>query len=159
VFALADKVRSESYAAMQVLKRRGIKVYMLTGEASAVAKAVANELGIGEFFAELLPNQKAERIKDLQQQRYRVAMVGDGINDASALATAEVGIAIGASTDITLESADIVFVKNDLREVSKAISFPEEPIQRCIRIFGGRRLQHSGNTISCRSFYKVRHNC
>ena len=118
-FALADKVRKESKEAIVKLKAFGLKVYMLTGDSEEVAKWVANELGVDEYFAEVLPDQKAEKIKALKAKGYKVAMVGDGINDAPALVTADVGVAIGAGTDVAIESADIVLVKNDPRDVTK----------------------------------------
>jgi Cu2+-exporting ATPase len=118
-FALADRVRKESREATAKLKELGLKVYMLTGDSEEVARWVAKELGIDEYFAQVLPDQKAEKIKALKQKGYKVAMVGDGINDAPALVTADVGIAIGAGTDVAIESADIILVKNDPRDVSK----------------------------------------
>jgi len=118
-FALADKVRKESKEAAAKLKALGLKVYMLTGDSEEVAKWVAKELGIDEYFAEVLPSQKAEKIKALKAKGYKVAMVGDGVNDAPALVTADVGVAIGAGTDVAIESADIVLVKNDPRDVAK----------------------------------------
>jgi Cu2+-exporting ATPase len=118
-FALADKVRKESKEAMAKLKALGLKVYMLTGDSEEVAQWVAKELGIDEYFAEVLPDQKAAKIKALKKKGYKVAMVGDGINDAPALVTADVGIAIGAGTDVAIESADIILVKNDPQDVAK----------------------------------------
>jgi Cu2+-exporting ATPase len=118
-FALADRVRKESKEAMAQLKALGLKVYMLTGDSEEVAKWVAKEFGIDEYFAQVLPDQKAEKIKALKAKGYKVAMVGDGINDAPALVTADVGVAIGAGTDVAIESADIILVKNDPRDVAK----------------------------------------
>jgi Cu2+-exporting ATPase len=118
-FALADKVRKESKEAAAKLKALGLKVYMLTGDSEEVAKWVAKEVGIDEYFAQVLPDQKSEKIKALKAKGYNVAMVGDGINDAPALVTADVGVAIGAGTDVAIESADIILVKNDPRDVAK----------------------------------------
>jgi Cu2+-exporting ATPase len=118
-FALADKVRKESKEATAKLKALGLKVYMLTGDSKEVAKWVAKELDIDEYFAQVLPDQKSEKIKALKAKGYTVAMVGDGINDAPALVTADVGVAIGAGTDVAIESADIILVKNDPRDVAK----------------------------------------
>jgi P-type Cu2+ transporter len=118
-FALADKIREESREAISNLKANGMKVYMLTGDAEAVAKGVSKELGIDDYFAQVLPDQKADKIKSLKDKGYRVAMIGDGINDAPALVTADVGVAIGAGTDVAIESADIILVKNDPRDVVK----------------------------------------
>jgi Cu2+-exporting ATPase len=118
-FALADKIRKESKEATAKLKALGLKVYMLTGDSEEVAKWVAKDLGIDEYFAQVLPDQKSEKIKALKAKGYKVAMVGDGINDAPALVTADVGVAIGAGTDVAIESADIILVKNDPRDVAK----------------------------------------
>ncbi len=133
VFALADKVREESRMAVSELEARGIKVYMLTGDSEKVAKAVAEELGIDDYFAEVLPDQKAEKIKLLKTQGYRVAMVEDGINDAPALLTADVGVAIGAGTDVAIESADIILVKNDPQDVPKVIDFSKRTYSKMVQ--------------------------
>lgn len=119
--ALADKIREESYSAVRELKAMGKKVVMLTGDTQSVAKWVAEELGIDEFFAEVLPHQKVEKIRELQERGSIVAMVGDGINDAPALVQADVGIAIGSGTDVAIESAGIILVKNDPRDVVRAV--------------------------------------
>jgi Cu2+-exporting ATPase len=133
VFALSDKVREESRMAIQSLKAKGIRVYMLTGDAEEVAKSVAEELGIDDYFAQVLPDQKEEKIKTLKEQGYRVAMVGDGINDAPALATADLGIAIGAGTDVAIESADVILVKNDPEDVPKLIDFSKRTYSKMIQ--------------------------
>lgn len=132
-FALADKVREESREAIRGLKAHGVKVYMLTGDAETVAKGVSKELGIDDYFAQVLPNQKAEKIKLLKEKGYRVAMVGDGINDAPALVTADVGIAIGAGTDVAIESADIIFVKNDPRDVTKVADLSKKTYSKMVQ--------------------------
>jgi len=119
--ALADKIRPESREAIKRLHEMGIKAYMLTGDNAKVAKWVAEELGLDGYFAEILPHQKSEKVKELQEKGFIVAMVGDGINDAPALIQADVGIAIGAGTDVAIESADIILVKNDPRDVITAI--------------------------------------
>ena len=121
-FAVADAVRPESLDAIRRLHEAGIEVVMLTGDARAVAEAVAKDLGIDTVFAEVLPEQKAERIKELQAQGKKVAMVGDGVNDAPALVTADVGIAIGAGTDVAVEAGDIVLVRSDPRDVPRIIA-------------------------------------
>jgi len=120
--ALGDVVREESREAVQSLKRMGIRCMMLTGDNSQVAKSVAERLGLDEFFAEVLPDKKAEKISEIRQRGLRVAMVGDGINDAPALASADVGIAIGAGTDVAIETADVVLVRNDPRDVVNLLS-------------------------------------
>ena len=121
VFAVADAVRTESREAVQLLHAEHIAVAMLTGDSQVVADSVAEELGIDTVFAEVLPEDKAEKIKELQQQGKRVAMVGDGVNDAPALATADVGIAIGAGTDVAVEAGDIVLMRSDPRDVSRIV--------------------------------------
>lgn len=116
-FALADVVRDESKAAVQRLHAMGIEVAMLTGDSRAVAAAVAEDLGLDLFFAEVLPEHKDEKVRELQNQGKKVAMVGDGVNDAPALTRADVGIAIGSGTDVAVESADIVLVQSNPLDV------------------------------------------
>ena len=116
--ALADVVRPESREAVAALKRMGIQCMMLTGDSQAVARTVAEELGLDDAFAEVLPEQKAEKIKEVQARGLTVAMVGDGVNDAPALTQSDLGIAIGAGTDVAIESADIVLVRSDPRDVA-----------------------------------------
>lgn len=120
--ALADIVRKVSREAIQRLKAMDIRCMMLTGDAEAVAKSVAAELGLDDYFAEVLPHQKAEKIREVKARGLRVAMVGDGVNDAPALVEADLGIAIGAGTDVAIESADIVLVKSDPRNVADVIA-------------------------------------
>ncbi|WP_222851459.1 heavy metal translocating P-type ATPase [Phytoactinopolyspora mesophila] len=115
--ALEDQVREESRAAIDALHRLGVKVAMITGDAQQVADAVAADIGIDEVFAEVLPEDKDKAVSDLQGRGYTVAMVGDGVNDAPALARADVGIAIGAGTDVAMESAGIVLASDDPRAV------------------------------------------
>jgi Cu2+-exporting ATPase len=132
-FALADKIRKESYEAIRELQKLGVKVYMLTGDSEEVAKMVSKELGITDYFAQVLPDQKAEKIKLLKEKGQKVAMVGDGINDAPALVTADVGIAIGAGTDVAVESADIILVKNNPRDVSKVTSLSQKTYSKMVQ--------------------------
>lgn len=120
-FALADVIRPESYEAVAALKQQGLRVMMLTGDSQEVATWVAGELGLDEVFAQVLPANKSEKIRALQQGGAKVAMVGDGVNDAPALAQADVGIAIGAGTDVARASAGIVLVRNDPRDVARII--------------------------------------
>ena len=122
VVTIADVVREESRDAVRQLQREGIEVVMLTGDARPVAESVARELGIGAVLAEVLPEQKAAKIQELQRQRKRVGMVGDGVNDAPALATADVGIAIGAGTDVAVEAGDVVLVRSDPRDVPRIVA-------------------------------------
>src|SRR6266568_4703900 len=121
VIALADLIRDESREAVADLKTMGIGVTMLTGDNRATAAYVAGQLGLDTFFAEVLPGDKAAAVERLQKRGQRVAMVGDGVNDAPALVQADVGIAIGAGTDVAMESADIVLVRNDPRDVVRLI--------------------------------------
>ncbi len=115
--ALADAVRPESRQAVEELHARGVRVVMITGDARPVAEAVARDLGIDEVFAEVLPADKADKVSELQDRGMRVAMVGDGVNDAPALVRADVGIAIGAGTDVAIESAGVVLASDDPRAV------------------------------------------
>src|SRR5207302_3481870 len=115
--ALEDEIRPESRAAVAQLHQFGVRVVMITGDAKQVADHVASQLGIDEVFAEVLPQDKEHAVVDLQSRRLRVAMVGDGVNDAPALARADVGIAIGAGTDVAIESAGVVLASSDPRSV------------------------------------------
>ncbi len=132
-FALADVIRPESREAINMLANQGVRVAMLTGDSQDVAAWVAGELGIKEYFAQVLPQDKSARIKDLQKSGDRVAMVGDGVNDAPALAQADVGIAIGAGTDVARASAGIVLVKNDPRDVSSIITLSRAGYRKMIQ--------------------------
>ena len=118
---LADVIRPESHEAIQRLHEMGLQVAMLTGDSQAVAKAVAGELGIDTYFAEVLPENKDQKVIELQKQEQRVVMVGDGVNDAPALTRADVGIAIGSGTDVAVESADIILVRSNPLDVVKVI--------------------------------------
>ena len=131
--SLADVVRDESREAVDALHRRGVDVAMLTGDAQNVARAVAEELGIDEYFAEVLPDEKDEIIQGLQDQGYLVAMVGDGVNDAPALTRADVGIAIGSGTDVAVESADIILVKNNPYDIVKLFSLSEASYKKMVQ--------------------------
>jgi P-type Cu2+ transporter len=133
VFAIADAVRDESREAVQALQARGIEVAMLTGDARAVAEAVAEELGIETVFAEVLPDDKASKIRELQSQGKRVAMVGDGVNDAPALATADIGIAIGAGTDVAVEAGQIVLVRSDPRDIPRIVTLSRATYRKMIQ--------------------------
>jgi Cu2+-exporting ATPase len=133
VFAVADAIRPESREAMQQLHAAGVQVAMLTGDSHAVAHTVARELGIDLVFAEVLPEQKAAQIRELQRQGKRVAMVGDGVNDAPALATADVGIAIGAGTDVAVEAGDVVLVRNDPRDVPRIIRLSKASYRKMVQ--------------------------
>jgi Cu2+-exporting ATPase len=118
---LADQVRPESADAVARLRERGVEVVMITGDAEAVARSVADELAIERFFAGVRPEDKASRVAELQREGRRVAMVGDGVNDAPALAQADVGIAIGAGTDVAIGSAGVILAGDDPRAVLSVI--------------------------------------
>ncbi len=117
--ALADVIREESREAIKTLKALGIRTAMVTGDSEDVAAWVAKEIGIDEYFAKVMPDQKAEKVKLLQSKGQKVAMVGDGVNDAPALTQADLGIAIGAGTNVAIESAGIILVKSDPRDITK----------------------------------------
>jgi Cu2+-exporting ATPase len=121
--ALADIIRKESKGAIEKLKQMGINPIMITGDNSKVAKWVADKLNLAEYFAEVLPEKKADKVKEVQRRGLVTAMVGDGVNDAPALAQADVGIAIGAGTDVAVETADIVLVRNNPEDVVSLIKF------------------------------------
>ncbi len=132
-FAVADAIREESREAIRALHDAGIEVVMLTGDARAVADAVAEELEIDTVFAEVLPDEKAEKVRELQREGKAVAMVGDGVNDAPALVTADVGIAIGAGTDVAVESGDVVLVRSDPRDVPRIVRLSRATYRKMIQ--------------------------
>jgi len=131
--ALADIIRREAREALMRLKGMGIRSMMLTGDATAVARWVADQLGLDEYFAEVLPDQKAAKIREIKSRGLTVAMVGDGVNDAPALVEADVGIAIGAGTDVALESADIVLVRSDPRDVPAIIALARATYRKIVQ--------------------------
>ena len=131
-FALADVVRPESYEAVKKLKEMNIQVAMLTGDSKDVAKAVADELGIDLYFAEVLPEHKDEKVIELQKRGKKVAMVGDGVNDAPALVRADVGIAIGSGTDVAIESAGIILVRSNPLDVVKIFKLSRASYRKMI---------------------------
>ena len=131
--ALADIIREESKEAIKKLKSMGIKCLMLTGDNRFVAKWVKEELGLDDYFAEVLPHQKSEKVKETQSRGLIVAMVGDGVNDAPALVQADVGIVIGAETDVAIESADIILVRNDPRDVVTLIKLAKSTYRKMVQ--------------------------
>lgn len=126
LIALKDVVRSESKRAIQDLKNLGVKPIMLTGDNENTAKAIAQEIGIDHYIAECLPEKKLTEVERIKHHNGIVAMVGDGINDAPALATSDVGIAMGEGTDVALETADVVLMKNELTKISKAVTLSKQ---------------------------------
>ena len=132
-FAVADAIRDESVEAIRRLHEKGLEVVMMTGDARSVAEAVGRELGIDTVLAEVLPEDKAGHIESLQRKGKRVAMVGDGVNDAPALVTADVGIAIGAGTDVAVEAGDIVLVRSDPRDVPRIIALSRASYRKMVQ--------------------------
>ncbi|MGO1819420.1 MAG: HAD-IC family P-type ATPase, partial [Senegalia sp. (in: firmicutes)] len=130
---LSDRIREESYDAIKRLKEEGIKTWMLTGDNEKTAKQVSEELGLDGYFAEVLPDQKQEKIKELQSEGRFVAMTGDGVNDAPALAQADVGIAIGSGTDVAAETADIILVNSNPQDVVTLIDFGKATYRKMIQ--------------------------
>jgi len=133
VFAVADAIRPESREAIDALHRRGVEVAMLTGDARAVAEAVATDLGIDTVLAEVLPEDKQSKVTELQKRGRKVAMVGDGVNDAPALATADIGIAIGAGTDVAVEAGHIVLVRSDPRDVPRIMTLSRATYRKMVQ--------------------------
>jgi Cu+-exporting ATPase len=122
VIAVADTIKEGSKEAIEAMKNLGLTVVMMTGDNEATANAIAAEVGIDRVFAEVLPGDKSSHVNQLQDEGYTVAMVGDGINDAPALAQANVGMAIGTGTDVAMETADVTLMRGDLRSVPQAIA-------------------------------------
>lgn len=133
--AMADEIREESAEAVKMLKENGLKLYMITGDNEKVAKSVSDELGLDGYFADILPDQKLEKIKEFQKKDEFVAMTGDGINDAPALATADVGIAVGSGTDIAAETADIILVNSNPKDIASLVIFGKATYNKMIQNF------------------------
>ncbi|NEW84569.1 MAG: copper-translocating P-type ATPase [Mariniphaga sp.] len=131
--ALADEIRPESKEAINVFKKNGIKVLMATGDNEQVAKAVSDKLGLDGYFAEVLPDQKVKIVKDLQNKGEFVAMTGDGVNDAPALAQSNVGIAVGSGTDVAAETADIILVNSNPQDIANLILFGKATYRKMIQ--------------------------
>ena len=130
LIAIADAIRPTSKAAVAKLRERRIEVVMLTGDNAATAKRIAADLGIDSVLADVLPGQKAEKVKELQATGKKVGMVGDGVNDAPALTQADVGFAIGAGTDVAMESADVVLMKSDPYDIVAAIELSRATLRK-----------------------------
>jgi Cu2+-exporting ATPase len=130
---LADIIRPESKEAIAKLKEMGIRCMMLTGDNKHVAKWVADEIGLDEYFSEVLPDKKAEKVKEVQSRGLMVAMTGDGVNDAPALALADVGIAIGTGTDVAVATADVILVKSNPLDVVSIIKLSRATYQKMLQ--------------------------
>ncbi|MBP9853181.1 heavy metal translocating P-type ATPase, partial [Candidatus Saccharibacteria bacterium] len=133
---LADIVREQSKQTIATLKSMGIKTAMITGDSDEVAAYVSKQLGLDQYFAEVKPEDKAAKVKELQKNGQKVAMVGDGINDAPALTQADIGIAIGAGTDVAIKSADIILVKSDPQDVVKVINLSKATYRKMLQNLG-----------------------
>jgi Cu2+-exporting ATPase len=151
VIGLSDQIREESYDAVKKLKEDGIKCWMLTGDNEKTAKEVSEKLGLDGYFAEVLPDEKQDKIKELQKDSKFVAMTGDGVNDAPALAQADVGIAIGSGTDVAAETADIILVNSNPEDVVSLIKFGEATYKKMVQ----NLIWASGYNIVAIPFYIV----
>jgi Cu2+-exporting ATPase len=134
--ALADIIRTESRQAITELKQMGIKPMMITGDNRMVAERVASELGLEEYFAEVLPDKKAEKVKEVQGRGIKVAMTGDGVNDAPALAQADVGVAIGAGTNVAVATADVVLVRSNPLDVISIVKLSRAAYRKMVQNLG-----------------------
>ena len=133
--AMSDEIREESFEAIKTLQDNGIKCFMMTGDNEEVAKSVSDELQLDGYYSSLLPDQKLEKIKEFQQKGEFVAMTGDGINDAPALATADVGIAIGSGTDVAAETADIILVNSNPQDIATLVLFGKATYRKMMQNF------------------------
>ncbi len=156
IFAIADPIKQDSVDAIRRLQQQGIQVVMLTGDNKNTAKAVANKVGIVEYHAEMMPEDKASRIKSLQEKGFVVAMVGDGVNDAPALALADVGLAIGSGTDVAIESADMTLMRSSLMSVVDAISISHAALSNIKQnLFGAFIYNVAGLTVATGMFFPL----
>ncbi|HKT08778.1 MAG TPA: heavy metal translocating P-type ATPase [Gemmatimonadaceae bacterium] len=133
VLAMADAVRPESREAVRRIQAQGVRVIMITGDAEPVARAVASDVGISEVFAQVAPEQKAAKVEEVKRSGARVGMVGDGVNDAPALLTADVGVAIGAGTNVAVEAGDVVLVRNDPRDIPRIIELSRATYRKMVQ--------------------------
>jgi Cu2+-exporting ATPase len=133
VLSVADAVRPESADAVRRLHEQGVRVIMITGDAEPVARAVASDVGITEVFAQVQPDQKAAKVEEVKRSGARVGMVGDGVNDAPALLTADVGVAIGAGTNVAVEAGDVVLVRNDPSDIPRIIELSRATYRKMVQ--------------------------
>src|SRR5690606_14596261 len=131
--SLADKIREESAHAIKTLREKGMKLFMATGDNEKTAKAVSDKLKLDGYYSEVLPHQKVEIIEKLQKEGHFVAMTGDGVNDAPALAKADVGIAVGSGTDVAAETADIILVNSNPKDIANLILFGRATYNKMIQ--------------------------
>jgi Cu2+-exporting ATPase len=153
LIALADKPKATAAETVAALHELGLEVVMLTGDAQKTAEAVARTLNIDTVIAEVLPDQKADKVSELQKSGKRVAMVGDGVNDAPALATADVGIAIGAGTDVAIDTADVVLMRSDPFDIVKALALSRKVRARSSRTCSGRLFTTSSPSLLPAAFF------
>ena len=132
-FTFSDQIRESSFEAIQILKEAGIKNLLLTGDNEKVAKKVSDDLKMDGYLANVLPHDKLEKVKELQTKGEYVAMTGDGVNDAPALAQADVGIAVGSGTDVAAETADIILVNSDPKDIANLILFGKATYNKMIQ--------------------------
>ncbi|OLS20457.1 MAG: Copper-exporting P-type ATPase A [Candidatus Heimdallarchaeota archaeon LC_3] len=158
VIAVADTIKPESITAVKHLQKLGIQIWMVTGDNERTAQAIAKQIGIKEVFAEVLPGEKADKVKLLQDEGFIVGMVGDGVNDAPALAQADVGIAIGSGTDVAIEAGDIILMKDDPRDVVTAIDLSRKTMRRIrMNMFWALGYNSAGIPIAMGLFYPFIH--
>lgn len=156
IVAVADPIKDDSVAAIKRLQDNGIRVVMLTGDNQATAKAVADKVGIDEFYAEVQPQDKVDKVKALQDENEIVGMTGDGINDAPALAQANVGFAIGTGTDVAIESADITLMRGSLHGLADAVAVSKATIRNIKQnLFGAFIYNVAGVPIAAGLLYPV----
>jgi Cu+-exporting ATPase len=156
ILAVADPIKPDSPKAIARLKQLGLKVFLITGDHVQTAQAIAQQVGVDQFYAEVLPQQKAAYVKKLQQEGHRVGMVGDGINDAPALAQADIGFAMGTGTDIAMEAGDITLVRGSLTGIPRAIELSKATLRNIKQnLFGSFIYNTLGIPIAAGILYPV----